>query len=184
MKKSTLKIRSTTILGVRSKGKIAVAGDGQVTLGDMAMKQKAVKVRKFESLKGGVVGGFAGAAADALTLFEKFEQKLDEFEGDLKRSVVEMAKDWRTDKILRHLEALLLVMDKKNSFIIAGDGNVIEPDGPIVSIGSGGGFAQSAATAFYQSGKYSAKQIAEKSLKIAADLCIYTNDTITVLEIK
>ena len=177
------KIRSTTILGVRSKGKVAVAGDGQVTLGDMAMKQKAVKVRIFDSQKGGVVGGFAGAAADALTLFEKFEQKLDEYEGDLKRSVVEMAKDWRTDKILRHLEALLLVMDKRDSFIIAGDGNVIEPDGAIVSIGSGGGFAQSAATAFLQSGKYSAKQIAEKSLKIAADLCIYTNDSITVLEI-
>ena len=177
------KIRSTTILGVRSKGKVAVAGDGQVTLGDMAMKQKAVKVRKFDSQAGCVAGGFAGAAADALTLFEKFEQKLDEYEGDLKRSVVEMAKDWRTDKILRHLEALLLVMDKRDSFIIAGDGNVIEPDGAIVSIGSGGGFAQSAATAFLQSGKYSAKQIAEKSLKIAADLCIYTNDSITVLEI-
>ena len=177
------KIRATTILGVRSKGKVAVAGDGQVTLGDMAMKQKAVKVRKFDSKKTGVVGGFAGAAADALTLFEKFEQKLDEYEAHLKRSVVEMAKDWRTDKILRHLEALLLVMDKRNSFIIAGDGNVIEPDGAIVSIGSGGGFAQAAATAFLQSGKYSAKQIAEKSLKIAADLCIYTNDSITVLEI-
>ena len=102
MNKNNLKIRSTTILGVRSKGKVAVAGDGQVTLGDMAMKQKAVKVRKFDSQKGGVVGGFAGAAADALTLFEKFEQKLDEHEGDLKRSVVEMAKDWRTDKVLRH----------------------------------------------------------------------------------
>ena len=183
MKKSIVHIRSTTILGVRHKGQVAVAGDGQVTLGDMAMKQKAVKVRKFDSPKGGVVGGFAGAAADALTLFEKFEQKLDEYEGDLKRSVVEMAKDWRMDKMLRHLEALLLVMDKKNSFIIAGDGNVIEPDGPVLSIGSGGGFAQAAATAFYQSGKYSAKQVAEKSLKIAADLCIYTNDSITVLEL-
>ena len=106
-----------------------------------------------------------------------------EYEGDLKRSVVEMAKDWRMDKMLRHLEALLLVMDKKNSFIIAGDGNVIEPDGPVLSIGSGGGFAQAAALAFHQSGKYSAKQVAEKSLKIAADLCIYTNDSITVLEI-
>tara|TARA_B100001250_G_scaffold395236_1_gene399939 strand:- start:254 stop:805 length:552 start_codon:yes stop_codon:yes gene_type:complete len=183
MKKNIVEIRSTTILGVRLKGKVAVAGDGQVTLGDMAMKQKAVKVRRFDSPKGGVVGGFAGAAADALTLFEKFEQKLDEYEGDLKRSVVEMAKDWRMDKMLRHLEALLLVMDKKNSFIIAGDGNVIEPDGPVLSIGSGGGFAQAAATAFHQSGKYSAKQVAEKSLKIAADLCIYTNDSITVLEL-
>jgi ATP-dependent HslUV protease subunit HslV len=124
------KIRSTTILGVRSKRKVAIAGDGQVTFGDMAMKQKAVKVRKFDSPKGGVVGGFSGAAADDLTLFEKFEQKLEEYEGELKRSVVEMAKDWRMDKMLRHLEALLLVMDKKDSFIIAGDGNVIEPDGP------------------------------------------------------
>ena len=173
------KIRSTTILGVRSQRKVAIAGDGQVTFGDMAMKQKAVKVRKFDSPKGGVVGGFAGAAADALTLFEKFEQKLEEYEGDLKRSVVEMAKDWRMDKMLRHLEALLLVMDKKDSFIIAGDGNVIEPDGPVVSIGSGGGFAQAAAIAFHQSGK----KIAEESLKIAAGLCIYTNDSITVLEL-
>jgi len=183
MIKNHVKIRSTTILGVRSKGKVAIAGDGQVTLGDMAMKQKAVKVRKFENEKNSVIGGFAGAAADALTLFEKFEYKLEEYDGDLKRSVVEMAKDWRTDKVLRHLEALLLVMNKKHSFIIAGDGNVIEPDGPILSIGSGGGFAQAAATAFYESKKYSAKQIAEKSLKIAADLCIYTNDSITVLEI-
>jgi|TARA_B100000965_G_scaffold97951_1_gene80113 ATP-dependent HslUV protease subunit HslV len=183
MIKNHVEIRSTTILGVRSKGKVAIAGDGQVTLGDMAMKQKAVKVRKFENEKNSVIGGFAGAAADALTLFEKFEYKLEEYDGDLKRSVVEMAKDWRTDKVLRHLEALLLVMNKKHSFIIAGDGNVIEPDGPILSIGSGGGFAQAAATAFYESKKYSAKQIAEKSLKIAADLCIYTNDSITVLEI-
>jgi len=183
MIKNHVEIRSTTILGVRSKGKVAIAGDGQVTLGDMAMKQKAVKVRKFENEKNSVIGGFAGAAADALTLFEKFEYKLEEYDGDLKRSVVEMAKDWRTDKVLRHLEALLLVMNKKHSFIIAGDGNVIEPDGPILSIGSGGGFAQAAAKAFYESKKYSAKQIAEKSLKIAADLCIYTNDSITVLEI-
>ena len=183
MIKNHVEIRSTTILGVRSKGKVAIAVDGQVTLGDMAMKQKAVKVRKFENEKNSVIGGFAGAAADALTLFEKFEYKLEEYDGDLKRSVVEMAKDWRTDKVLRHLEALLLVMNKKNSFIIAGDGNVIEPDGPILSIGSGGGFAQAAATAFYESKKFSAKQIAEKSLKIAADLCIYTNDSITVLEI-
>lgn len=159
------KIRSTTILGVRSKRKVAIAGDGQVTFGDMAMKQKAVKVRKFDSPKGGVVGGFAGAAADALTLFEKFEQKLEEYEGDLKRSVVEMAKDWRMDKMLRHLEALLLVMDKKDSFIIAGDGNVIEPDGPVVSIGSGGGFAQAAAIAFHQSGKYSAKKNCRRIFK-------------------
>ena len=175
-------IRSTTIIGVRHKKKVAMAGDGQVTFGDMAFKQKAVKVRKFETAKGGVLGGF-GAAADALTLFEKFEQKLDQYEGDMKRAIVELAKEWRTDKILRHLDAMLVVMDKKHSFIISGDGNVIEPDGAVVAIGSGGGFAQSAALAFLKSTKYSAKIIAEESLKIAADLCIYTNNSITVLEI-
>ena len=111
-------IRSTTIIGVRHKKKVAMAGDGQVTFGDMAFKQKAVKVRKFETAKGGVLGGFAGAAADALTLFEKFEQKLDQYEGDMKRAIVELAKEWRTDKILRHLDAMLVVMDKKCSFII------------------------------------------------------------------
>ena len=176
-------IKSTTILGVRHKRKVAIAGDGQVTFGEMSFKQKAVKVRKFECQGGDVLGGFAGAAADALTLFEKFEQKLDKYEGDLKRTVVELAKDWRTDKVLRNLDAMLIVMNKNYSFIISGDGNVIEPDGPIVSIGSGGGFAQAAATALISSSSYSAKIIVEKSLKIAADLCIYTNDAITVLEI-
>ena len=176
-------IRSTTIIGVRYKKKVAMAGDGQVTFGDTPPPPPPVKVREFDTIKGGVLGGFAGAAADALTLFEKFEQKLDQYDGDMKRAIVELAKEWRTDKVLRHLDAMLVVMDKKHSFIIAGDGNVIEPDGPVVSIGSGGGFAQAAATAFLQSTKFSAKQVAEKSLKIAADLCIYTNDTITVLEI-
>ena len=150
----------------------------------MAIKQKAVKVRKFETEKGIILGGFAGAAADALTLFEKFESKLDEFEGDLTRAVVELAKEWRMDKQLRNLEALLALMDKKNAFIVSGDGNVIEPDGPIVAIGSGGGFAQAAATAYLKSSSYAAKIVVEKSLKIAADLCIYTNDSITVLECK
>lgn len=178
------KIRSTTILGVRKKNQIALGGDGQVTFGDMAIKQKAVKVRKFETEKGIILGGFAGAAADALTLFEKFESKLDEFEGDLTRAVVELAKEWRMDKQLRNLEALLALMDKKNAFIVSGDGNVIEPDGPIVAIGSGGGFAQAAATAYLKSSSYAAKIVVEKSLKIAADLCIYTNDSITVLECK
>jgi ATP-dependent HslUV protease subunit HslV len=178
------KIRSTTIIGVRRSKKVAMAGDGQVTFGDMAFKQKAIKVRDFTTEKNTVLGGFAGAAADALTLFEKFENKLEQYDGDLKRSVIELAKDWRTDKVLRHLDAMLVVMDLKHSFIISGDGNVIEPDGPILAIGSGGGFAQAAATAHLKSTKYSAKEIAEKSLKIAADLCIYTNDSITVLEIK
>ena len=178
------KIRSTTILGVRKKNQIAIGGDGQVTFGEMAFKQKAVKVRKFETEKGIILGGFAGAAADALTLFEKFESKLDEFEGDLTRAVVELAKEWRMDKYLRHLEALLALMDKKNAFIVSGDGNVIQPDGPIISIGSGGGFAQAAATAYLKSSSYPAKKVVEKSLQIAADLCIYTNDSISVLECK
>ena len=176
-------IKSTTILGVRKKGKVALGGDGQVTFGDMAFKQKAVKVREFKSSKNVILGGFAGAAADALTLFEKFESKLDEYEGDLKRAVVELAKEWRMDKYLRHLEALLALMDKRHAFIVSGDGNVIEPDGPIISIGSGGGFAQAAATAFIKNTTYPAKKIVEKSLQIAADLCIYTNDSITVLEV-
>ncbi|MDC1032386.1 ATP-dependent protease subunit HslV [Candidatus Marinimicrobia bacterium] len=178
------KIKSTTILGVRRKNQIALGGDGQVTFGDMAFKQKAVKVRKFETEKGIILGGFAGAAADALTLFERFESKLEEFEGDLTRAVVELAKEWRIDKYLRNLEALLALMDKKNAFIVSGDGNVIQPDGPIISIGSGGGFAQAAATAYLKSSTYSAKKVVEKSLQIAADLCIYTNDSITVLECK
>jgi ATP-dependent HslUV protease subunit HslV len=177
------KIRSTTIIGIRYQKKVALGGDGQVTFGDMAFKQKAIKVREFVTEKNKVLGGFAGAAADALTLFEKFESKLDQYDGDLKRSVIELAKDWRTDKVLRHLDAMLIVMDLKCSFIISGDGNVIEPDGPILAIGSGGGFAQAAATAFLKSTKYSAKEIARKSLQIAADLCIYTNNSITVLEI-
>ena len=181
-KLSKLKIKSTTILGVRKKSKIALGGDGQVTFGDMALKQKAVKVRQFETAKGIVLGGFAGAAADAMTLFEKFENKLDEYEGDLRRSVVELAKDWRTDKYLRHLDALLALMDKKSSFIVSGDGNVIEPDGPIVAIGSGGGFAQAAATALLNNTTKSSLDVLKASLKIASDLCIYTNDSITVME--
>ncbi|MFL2983613.1 MAG: ATP-dependent protease subunit HslV [Candidatus Neomarinimicrobiota bacterium] len=177
------KIRSTTIIGVRNKGKVAMAGDGQVTFGDMAFKQKAVKVREFKVAQNKVLGGFAGAAADALTLFEKFEQKLEQYEGDLARATVELAKEWRMDKMLRHLDAMLVVMDSKNSFIIAGDGNVIEPDGQIIAIGSGGGFAQAAAKALLTQKTLSAKKIASDSLKIAAELCIYTNDSISVLEI-
>ncbi len=178
-----IQIRSTTIIGVRNKGKVAMAGDGQVTFGEMAFKHKAVKVREFNIAHSKVLGGFAGAAADALTLFEKFENKLEQYEGDIKRATVELAKDWRMDKMLRHLDAMLVVMNKTHSFIIAGDGNVIEPDSEIVSIGSGSGFAQAAAKALITSTKLSAKQIAIKSLKIASELCIYTNDSITTLEI-
>jgi len=177
-----MEIKTTTILGVRKKNKVALGGDGQVTFGDMALKQKAVKVRQFESARRVVLGGFAGAAADAMTLFEKFENKLDEYSGDLRRSVVELAKEWRTDKYLRHLDALLALIDKQNSFIVSGDGNVIEPDGPIIAIGSGGGFAQAAATALLNNTSKSSQSVVKESLKIAADLCIYTNDSITVLE--
>jgi len=178
-----MKIRSTTILGVRRKSSVAMGGDGQVTFGDMALKQKAVKVRKIESEKNVILGGFAGAAADAMTLFDKFEQKLEEHSGDLRRAVVELAKEWRMDKMLRNLDALLALMDKKYSFIVSGDGNVIEPDGPIVAIGSGGGFAQSAATAYLKDTKLEANEIVRKSLKIASELCIYTNDSLTVLDL-
>lgn len=178
-----MKIRSTTILGVRRKSSVAMGGDGQVTFGDMALKQKAVKVRKIESEKNVILGGFAGAAADAMTLFDKFEQKLEEHSGDLRRAVVELAKEWRMDKMLRNLDALLALMDKKYSFIVSGDGNVIEPDGPIVAIGSGGGFAQSAATAYLKDTKLEANEIVQKSLKIASELCIYTNDSLTVLDL-
>ncbi|MFQ6605425.1 MAG: ATP-dependent protease subunit HslV [Fidelibacterota bacterium] len=177
-----VKIRSTTILGVRRGRQIALGGDGQVTFGDMAMKQKAVKVRDFDTDQGKVLGGFAGAAADALNLFEKFEQKLDEYNGDLKRAVVELAKEWRTDKYLRHLEALLALMNRQGSYIVSGDGNVIEPDGPVIAIGSGGGYAQAAASAFLENKSLSAADVVRKSLKIASQLCIYTNDSITVLE--
>ena len=174
-----MKIRSTTILGVRVGRKIALGGDGQVTLGDMQLKSKAIKVREFNN--GKVLAGFAGAAADAMALFEKFELKLDETGGNLQRAVVEMAKDWRMDKILRELDALLAIMDNKNAFILSGTGDVIEPDNNIISIGSGSGYAISAARAFIQTGEKDPAKIVLNSLEITADLCIYTNDKITVL---
>ena len=174
-----MKIRSTTILGVRVGKKIALGGDGQVTLGDMQLKSKAIKVREFDN--GKVLAGFAGAAADAMSLFEKFEMKLDETGGNLQRAVVEMAKDWRMDKVLRELDALLAIMDNKNSFILSGTGDVIEPDNNIISIGSGSGFAIAAAKAFLKTGIKNPIKVVTDSLHITADLCIYTNDKITVL---
>ena len=174
-----MKIRSTTILGVRVGKKIALGGDGQVTLGDMQLKSKAIKVREFDN--GKVLAGFAGAAADAMSLFEKFEMKLDETGGNLQRAVVEMAKDWRMDKVLRELDALLAIMDNKNSFILSGTGDVIEPDNNIISIGSGSGFAIAAAKAFLKTGIKDPVKVVTDSLQITADLCIYTNDKITVL---
>tara|TARA_B100001029_G_C15044499_1_gene446091 strand:+ start:144 stop:677 length:534 start_codon:yes stop_codon:yes gene_type:complete len=174
-----MKIKSTTILGVRVGKKIALGGDGQVTLGDMKLKSKAVKVREFNN--GKVLAGFAGAAADAMSLFEKFEMKLDETGGNLQRAVVEMAKDWRMDKVLRELDALLAIMDNKHSFILSGTGDVIEPDNNIISIGSGSGFAISAAKAFLKTGLKDPVKLVKDSLHIASDLCIYTNDVITVI---
>tara|TARA_B100001105_G_C22177916_1_gene351427 strand:- start:115 stop:654 length:540 start_codon:yes stop_codon:yes gene_type:complete len=177
---NTGKIRSTTILGVRVGKKIALGGDGQVTMGDMQMKSKAVKVRSFHD--GKILTGFAGAAADAMALFERFEVKLTEVNGNLQKAVVEMAKDWRTDKILKELDALLAIMDNKSAYLLSGSGDVIEPDDQVISIGSGSGFAVAAARAYLDAGMKNPSVIVEKSMKITADLCIYTNDKLTILE--
>jgi ATP-dependent HslUV protease subunit HslV len=174
----TVIFRSTTIIGVRRDGEVAMAGDGQVSLGDTVMKQKARKIRKMYNDK--VLAGFAGASADALTLFEKFESRIGQYKGNLTRAVVEMAKEWRTDKILRRLEALLVVMDKEHSFVVSGSGEIVEPDDGIVAIGSGGGYALAAARALVANSDLGARTIAEKALGIAAGICVYTNEEITV----
>jgi ATP-dependent HslUV protease subunit HslV len=171
-------LRSTTIIGVRKDGLVAMAGDGQVSLGDTIMKQKARKIRKIYEDR--IVTGFAGASADALTLFEKFETRCKQYKGNLTRAVVELAKEWRTDKILRRLEALLVVMDKDHSFVISGTGEIIEPDDGIVAIGSGGGFALAAARVLLKYSDLDARAVAEESLKVASQICVYTNDEITV----
>ncbi len=176
------KIRGTTIIAVRRNKELAMAGDGQVTMGNTIMKGNAKKVRKI--FGGNIVVGFAGATADAFTLFEKFENKVKEYGGDLTRAAVELAKDWRTDRILRKLEALLLVANKKNILLISGTGDVIEPEEGIIAIGSGGNYAYAAARAYIEATELSAREIAEKSLNIASDICIYTNKEILVEEIK
>jgi ATP-dependent HslUV protease, peptidase subunit HslV len=175
------RVRSTTVLVVRREGKVVMAADGQVTLGSEVLKSSAKKLRRLYNER--VIAGFAGSTADAFSLFSRFEAKLEQFNGNLPRSVVELAKDWRTDKVLRHLEALLLVADAKDIFIVSGNGDVIEPDDGVASIGSGGTFALSAATALLQSTKLNARQIAEQSMQIAAKICIYTNDKIIYEEI-
>ena len=175
-----LKIRSTTILGVRVGRKIALGGDGQVTMGDMQMKSKAVKVRSF--CDGKVLAGFAGAVADAMALFEKYEGKLTEVNGILQKAVVEMAKEWRTDKILKDLDALLAIMDHKSAYLLSGSGDVIEPDDLVISIGSGSGYAVASARSYLDAGEKDPAIIVKKALKITADLCIYTNDNITILK--
>ena len=170
--------RSTTILSVRKNGQVALGGDGQVTLGNVVAKADAVKIRRVGG--GRVLVGFAGSAADAFALLERFEKKLSEFPDNTRRAVIELAKDWRTDRILRRLEAMLAVVDKETSLIVSGAGDVIEPTDGIIGIGSGGAFAQAAAKALVEHSELSAKEIVEKSLKIAGEICIYTNTTIKV----
>ena len=175
------RIRSTTVICVRRNGKVVMAGDGQVTFGQEVLKASAKKIRRLYSER--ILAGFAGSTADAFALFARFESKLEQHNGNLGRSVVELAKDWRTDKVLRHLEALLLVADIKNTFILSGNGDVIEPDEDVAAIGSGGGFALAAATALVRNTKLGARTIAEQSMQIAARTCIYTNDQFTFEEL-
>ena len=174
-------MRSTTILCVRRDGRVAIGGDGQVTVGDTVMKANATKVR---TLKGGkVLAGFAGAAADAFTLYEKFEEKLERYPGNLPRAAVELAKDWRSDRVLRRLEALLVVADKEHGYVISGSGELIEPDDGVMAIGSGGSYALAAARALLRSSTLSAKEIVQQCLEIAAAICVYTNAHVTILEL-
>jgi ATP-dependent HslUV protease subunit HslV len=175
------KVRSTTILCVRRNAKIVMAGDGQVTLGQEVLKASARKLRRLYNDK--ILAGFAGSTADAFALFSRFESKLEQHNGNLARGVVELAKEWRTDRVLRHLEALLLVADTQSTYIVSGNGDVIEPDSEIAAIGSGGPFAKAAATALIENTKLGAKEIAEKAMKIAGEICIYTNQSITFEEL-
>lgn len=174
-------IRSTTVLAVRRVEQVVIAGDGQVTMGDTIMKASARKVRRLYNDK--VLAGFAGATADAFALFQRFESKLEQFHGQLNRAAVEMAKDWRTDKVMRNLEALLLVADKQSTLLISGNGDVIEPDDGIVAIGSGGPYALSAARALIEHTELSARQIAEEAMKIAGRICIYSNQNLLIEEL-
>jgi len=178
---SGIEFHGTTIIAVRRDGKVAIAGDGQVTLGATVMKKGAVKVRRL--LEGKVLAGFAGSTADAMTLFDKFEAKLDAARGNITRAVIELAKDWRTDRVLRRLEALLVVADREHTFVISGNGDVIEPEEGIAAIGSGGAFALAAAKMLARHTALDARTIAEEALKTAAEICIYTNSSITVEEL-
>ena len=180
MRKKRL-IRSTTVLCVRKDGKVVMAGDGQVTLGESVIKHSAKKIRRLYQEK--ILAGFAGSTADAFSLFSRFESKLEQYHGNLGRAAVELAKDWRTDKFLRHLEALLLVADKEQTYLLSGQGDVIEPDSGIAAIGSGGPFAQAAAQALAEHTKMTAREIAEEAMKIAGKMCIYTNEKATIEEL-
>jgi ATP-dependent HslUV protease subunit HslV len=174
-------IHATTILCLRKNERVAMGGDGQVTVGDTVMKANATKVR---TLKGGkILAGFAGAAADAFTLFEKFEEKLERHPGNLPRAAVELAKDWRSDRVLRRLEALLAVADAEHGYVLSGTGELIEPDDGILAIGSGGSYALAAARALLSASALSAREVVQRSLEIAADICVYTNRNITIVEL-
>lgn len=173
--------QGTTILCVRREGKVAIASDGQVTMGNTILKHNARKIRKMYNNK--ILAGFAGATADAFTLFEKFEAKLESYKGNITRAAVELAKDWRTDKILRRLEALLIVADNEHTLILSGTGDVIEPEDGVAAIGSGGPYAQAAAKALYENTNLSAVDIVKKAMDISADICIYTNKNISVEEL-
>ena len=177
-----MKILSTTVLVVRKNNEVAMAADGQVTFGNTVMKSNARKLRKIYG--GKIVIGFAGSTADAFSLFDKFEARVEQFNGDLTRASVELAKEWRTDKMLRKLEAMLVVADKEKTFIISGSGDVVEPDMGLAAIGSGGNYALSAARAYMESSTLTAAEIARKSLEIAGDICIYTNHNIMLEELK
>jgi len=174
-------MHGTTIIAVRHDGRVAMGGDGQVSVGNTIMKHSANKVRRMYHDK--VIGGFAGATADAFSLFARFEEKLEKFQGNLPRSAVELAKDWRTDKLLRRLEAMLIVADKDHSFLISGNGDVIEADDGILAIGSGGMFAQSAAKALLKHSQLNAREIVEESMDIAQSVCVYTNSNLTIEEL-
>jgi len=174
--------RGTTVIAVRHNKKVVLAGDGQVTMGNTVLKHKARKVRRLS--EGKVLAGFAGATADAFTLFEKLEEKLREYKGNLIRAAVELAKEWRTDKLLRRLDALLIAADKEHSLLISGSGDVIEPDDGVIAIGSGGPYALSAAKAMIDHSSLDSEEIAENALKIAASVCIYTNDSIVIETLK
>lgn len=177
----TVTYHGTTILAVRKGGRVALAGDGQVSIGDTVVKAKATKVR---TLKGGrILAGFAGSVADALTLFERFEEKLDRYPGNLTRASTELAKDWRADRFLRRLEAVLIVADLEHTFLLSGNGELIEPDDGILAVGSGGEFALAAARALIDDDRLSAREVVEKSMRIAAEICVYTNNNLTLLEL-
>ena len=172
------KIRATTVIAVRKNGQVAMAGDGQVSLGNVVMKHTAKKIRRL--YEDTILAGFAGSAADAFTLFSRFESKLDTYKGQLLRSVVELAKDWRADKVLRNLEAMLVVANEDQLFIVSGNGDLIEPDEGIVAIGSGGSYAYAAAKALSRHTDMTAENLAQEAMKVAAEICIYTNDHISV----